>query len=330
MPKNKSGIAAFGILLIGGCSAPPVRVFVDLDRVPKSQDIVLAPVESIRLPALERKASLPARPAAELFFGNNEPRLRTVEQQLREARHALFDRLRADLERAKLAEVRRIERDDLAKLDMKKRERIDALFAALWIVFVQHADRQFPPLVKLTQLVGFPDPGPNAEVKSGIRTLSPKWAATAPELRAQIDSVQASYYREVAKLTNDAYGEMDGWLLALKAKIIELQAKALEDALAEAERLSKLNESILLAERVRKSAKLDAVPSKTIVASAPSVTMSLPKPSLNPNSVDERVTETKIWAAGRGYELVSRGKGRDATEEFLKWRTDFLAGQSSN
>lgn len=326
MPKNKLA-KFFAILLVAsGCAEPPEKVYVDFRRVSSTSDWELPESPAITLPAIKKSAVIPARPESELFLGNNEPRIRAVEEQLRRARIALFERLRDDLQRTKLAEIRRIEREEMAKLDAQSVLRINALFEALWLVFVKHADQQFVPLVKLAQLVGFPDPKSGTESRKGVNKLQPNWAETLVAVRAQIDAIQASYYKEVAKLTADAYGELDGWLLQLKARIIELQAKALDEAIAEAEKLSKLNEEIRLADRVRKSEKLPAIPQRTGTASTPSVGLRLPAPVVNKSPVNETKIEVEVWAAGRGYQLVNSGAGRDATKEFVKWRTQFRAG----
>ena len=315
--------------------ADPARVWIDVARLaPETAPVRVAPPPP-RPPAGagSRSASLTARPATILVAvaGINGAQLaREVDQ----AQAASLARLRKRLAQVYAREADRFARAQFRLLGDPYRNAINLYYPDYRKAFEAYAERRLVPAARLAFIVGPRDPNPqNAPVAKAILTplgklLADRASETRETLRAldrEFDGVVMALLENVAMAGDAANAKT---LAAIARNREELNRQAMAQA---ALPIGPSGEEAITLSLARKGiATVPAVPSREVVL--PAIPAPPPAPRVeSPQALaDARARllgEVRIWAAGQGLRLDP--KGRDATPEFIRWKT-LRAGASPN
>jgi exonuclease VII large subunit len=279
---------------------------------------------------------LPPLPEQVVDVGDNQTRLRQVQEVIARNREQALRQIANRLRESYLQEIRRLERERLAELEPEARAAIEAALARLREIFIAYADERGPLLIRLSLIVGFPDPDPESRVRPTVDTpLARLRFAEAVEFRTQIANLDAQYEASVQRLFTDVADTQAIDVARIRAEIAEMQARADERAREEAFRQVQLEQEQIrsvLADQSAMVVPADPGAAVTIPGSDPPV----PPPAVPTPGRAETLArfreavenDLQIWAAVRGYTLTTRGAaGRDATSEFIEWRTTRLGGR---
>ncbi len=280
-----------------------------------------------------KTAGLPARPATRLVSEagiDGEALAREVD----EAQVTSLARLRARLTEVYGREADRFARAQLRLLGNPYRTATEASYPAYRKAFEAYAARRVVPSARLAYIVGPRDPNPKddpvdpKDLTPLARLLAKRASGARAELKALDEEFEATTAAFLAEI--DAKGD------AAKADVLAKIAKA-RDALnrqAVAEALTPIGprgESAIRLSLARAGfARVPAVAARSLTL--PPVPPPPPAPRVeSPKALaDARARllgEARIWAAGAGLRLDP--KGRDATSEFIRWKT-LRAGASPN
>jgi len=252
----------------------------------------------------------------------------SIEEQQRAALAALEKRLQDYYKNQALQFQVEQERD----LEKARMAAYDEATLRVREVFVKYAQERAPKVLRLTVIVGFPDPNPESKpAKTAIKTFMQKMLDQAKELRGEIAAIDAEFEKQadailasVKGATADDEEKMRANIAAFKA---QLNDRATKEAAAEVHTSVK-DLGLLLTE-----------PSPVFVPGAPSKSMQIPAenplppapqvPSAGiPSGVEDRrkLTEHElaIWLGLNRYHMVQGAQ--DKTKEFNEWRQKYRAG----
>lgn len=333
--RVRAGIAGLGGILLVGCAAPDKQaVYVNVGgllvaEAPKVANSPQAPKPPAPAPAVVESA--PGRPAETVkdpARASEGALSASIERQQREAQAALERRLRDYY--ATQAEQFQLEKE--AGLDKEKSAAYDAESAKIRAVFLKYADARAPKTLRLTLLVGFPDPNPNSEPpRVTLKTFMKKRMEEAKTIREEMAQLDASFKAQVESMIGAVTAN-----LRAKEEEIRLQVEAFRKELndrAAREAAAEVNVSIRAL-----GLKLIDVPPVRVPASAPTYVeipaeAPLPPapqvPSVGiPNGIADRRKllehELAIWLGMNRYRLEDGAT--DRTEDFKKWRQKYRAG----
>ncbi|MBS1704500.1 MAG: hypothetical protein JST40_01390 [Armatimonadetes bacterium] len=324
MPKDKShlGLAIVGFAVAAGCTNRAPRVYVDLGAVPNQipgtnrltalGSAIGAQVGAEAISMAPVTVSLESAPATPSI-----PQPNSAPKQSRSQIRKLV-RLVAD------APLRALEIEEENAIEAARRRYFgqrEQMLATLMPDFQRIADRRFWPMVRLTNLVGFPDPG--GETRFGNDPI-PLYPPNEPEkYRLAIADADAEWRSAFLR----AQGQ---WELKFEGELAQIRLERAikeDEALKDAERIVNL---IFEPAEVKMPQPLQAeilpkVEGKAVTAKVTPLRSEMVQPPLRPLSqIREGLSkgeEAKLWASTHGYELSSSKAGaRDATEEFLRWR----------
>jgi len=244
-----------------------------------------------------------------------------TQRRLEKSLTMLYDRL-----------ARRFELTELDGLTEREQRRFKEVNETIRAIFEQYAADRMPRVLRLTFLVGFPDPNPQSTLpKEPMGMVSQAKFDEAKSLRTAISDLDRNFDATVMALVsaieNDNTVDRTDTRLKIELNADELRRRAVTEAAQQIRRARRsLNLELAGSQRIR----LPAVPGRTVnppVVAAP----------IAPPKVDSRLEkeagrwtrqevegQIRIWAALNRYEVGS--DGRDATNEFIQWKKTHQSG----
>ncbi|RYG27240.1 hypothetical protein EON82_00130 [bacterium] len=298
--------------------AAPARVASPLPRPP--QGIV------------GKTASLPARPPARLVAESGIDGA-VLAREVEAAQEASLAALRRRLSAVYRREADRFARSQMRALGDPYMKALESLYPAYRKKFEAYAEKRSYPAAKLAYAVGPRDPNPkDLPAPEGSTPLVKFFYAEASKARKELRELDAEFDEVVLDLLANIQDIGDDARAATFAAIEANRDALNRQALAEATLPlgTRSREAIRLTLAKKGIATVPAVAARSV--SVPS-TPALPAPPRveSPKAlVDARTRllgEARIWASLNGYRLDP--KGRDATEEFARWK-DSRVGASPN
>lgn len=332
MRKN-STLAIIAILLSGCASTQSERVYVDLNRVMASEKVQLLPSPPIPTPSRAasavtvKQAGLPSSSITD----RTRERLETAKRLIAENRGKSIAALSAMLKRIYLAKAE----DQIAIQTHDIQPQQDALIAAAFAdirtAFEEYGQKRGPLLVRLNLLAR------NTELKDQIPPADPVAAARvkkANALRGEVRALDAQYNALAAKLLAEADAKIQAAIAALDEQAKQIRTQAESKAVGEAELKANQTQTTLDVQiKQLVPERLAAVPARQVVVPGSTQLPSAPTDTDKPifGSLDEVRhmidQEVDIWVGSIGRTRSTSPKGgRDATEEFLQWRSAHKVG----
>lgn len=321
------------ILGLAGCAGKPQPVvYVDTARIVSP---IQPPVES-RTEILDQPAggglTLPRLPEATLSMGSVGPSLERARRIREENKQRAFDEVYRRLRAVAFETARKESESELAALEPGYREAMDGVYLDARPLFERFAQPAFGYRVRLSNLVGFPDPDPksrrqpdNADDRAKERFEKSK------ELRGALDELSALFWLEFDRSRVAVESDLSAKKAQIRVKMVERQERLDAEAKAQARevvnghgnghyQVTTLDLRAELPEQPAAGVNLPGLGSR-------SVSTSISSSSWRDAQEKSLQSELQIWAAVHGYRLASSPTlGRDATSEFVVWRKSYRVG----
>ena len=316
-------------LLLPGCAQKPAPtpVWVDVARLaPLAAPARLAPKPPAPPAAMGLKtASLPARPAARLVaeVGIDGERLA---REVDEAQAASLVRLRRRLSEVYRREADRFARAQIRLLGDPYRKAVDSLYPEYRKAFEAYAARRVGPASRLAFIVGAKDPNPEDKPtpQESLSPLGRLLAARATQARRELRTLDEEFSAVVLAFLSNVERLGTAARAATLAAIERNRDLLNRQALAEASvPIGPRGEAAIRLSLARSGVALvPAVAARSLTLPAVAALPAPPRVESPRALVDARARllgEARIWAAQAGFRLDP--EGRDATPEFLRWKT---------
>lgn len=228
-------------------------------------------------------------------------------------------------------------KDQIDRMTREQQPESDAILTAvladLRALFERYADDRGPLLAHLSALSRSNDLS-DEPVPEGADRIETSRIEQANKLRAQIRQMDSAYDQQAQVLLDAAYAKIDEEIRKLQAEADQIRAAAAAQAQAEAEsKANKTQTAINVELKGLVPDVLPPVPSRRVVVPG---SPSLPEAPTDKTdaifgSLDERRRlldhEVDIWIKTTGRQRSSSKAGaRDATEDFLRWRSAHTVG----
>lgn len=327
--KPTSRLAWIALVGVWGCAPDPELVYVDLSSVVTAS----APIVEVRPGESagqdEMTTAIPDMQAQDVYIGSAEERALEALQLFRNAQTRATEAVLQRLKNAYMTEAAVYESSETAALNQEYAAWLDAAMDELHQDFVVHAEQVEPLRYRLTRLVGFPDPDPGS-VRVPLETNEKAYKnyEAAKALRGQINDLQAKFKATVDAKLGAIEARRDRRIAEIGAETDVLKADAVRRAQAEADAVSQVALTELERTALDPEARLPAVAGAQSSVNSGSA----PKPleggatSLRESKADVE-EQLGVFLKVHGYRLSkTKGKGRDATKEFLDWRRSYTDG----
>lgn len=334
--RRNSLLAVIAILLSGCAATQPDRVYVDLDRAlagERTSDMAIPTLPQPKAPSpptVVKQQGLPATSTTDRTI----ERLEAARRLISENRGRSIASLSAMLKRIYLAQAN----DEIAKRDKDVQPEHDTILAAalgrLRTLFETYGEQRGPLLARLNILARSSDLTDQGEPENADAVTKANVVA-ANKVRAQLRALDERYNSEATRLLADAQQEIESELATLGAEAAKTRSAAERKAVSEAE--SKANQTELSLDVQVKQlvpSSLPAVPPRQVIVPGSAPMPPLPADNQKPifGSLEQRRQlldqEIDIWVRTTGRIRTKTGtKGsRDATTEFLQWRSAHKVG----
>lgn len=334
---RRSSLLAIIALLLSGCAATqPDRVYVDLDRAlagEQTLDMAMPPLPQPKAPSppsIVKQQGLPATSTTDRTI----ERLEAARRLIAENRGRSIASLSAMLKRIYLAQAN----DEIAKRDKDVQPEHDTILAAalgrLRDLFEEYGLERGPLLARLNILVRNSDLA-DQSVPENADAITKANVVAANKVRVQLRALDERYNGEATRLLAEAQKEIEGELATLRAEAAKTRTAAEQKAVSEAE--SKANQTeVSLDVQVKQlvPSSLPAVAPRQVIVQGSAPMPPPPTDKQKPifGSLEQRRQlldqEIDIWVRTTGRIRTKPGtKGsRDATTEFLQWRSAHKVG----
>jgi hypothetical protein len=210
---------------------------------------------------------------------------------------------------------------------------IDSVLADLRALFERYGEERGPLLAHLNALARSNDLA-DEPIPSGADRIESSRIEKANTLREQIRQMDSAYDQQAQTLLDAAYAKIGEEIRKLQIQADQIRVAAAAKAQAEAESKATKTETAINVElKDLVPDALPAVPSRQVVVPG---SPSLPKAPTDKTdaifgSLEERRRlidrEVDVWVKTTGRQRASSAAGaRDATEEFLRWRSAHTVG----
>ncbi|MHB8637430.1 MAG: hypothetical protein ACYC96_13255 [Fimbriimonadaceae bacterium] len=331
--RRTRGLVMAGVALACfGCHANSSYVYVDVSRALDSKpapsamvtqvNVKVPPPSSTEFKIAGASAIVEGRSTAEgaakvkaSIVANRDKTYRTIVRRLHDAYAREADNLRTQ---------------QLAAFEPVRAKTIATAMKLISEAYVKYADAVGPKIARLAVTAGFPDPDAQGRRKpSGVEGLDTLAYQTSQTLRAEIAALKANFKQYSAATIQSANTEADAKLTKLLAdvdrQVGDIDARAQDVARREVSQ-AQAQLGTLLADRP--PAPLPAIAESRVVVG----TGTLPAPPARPvikgaaggsDDQDQVKQDLQVWLAVNRYVLRAKGRGRDATAEFIAWRNRF-------
>ncbi|MFN7171455.1 MAG: hypothetical protein ACK4P3_01530 [Fimbriimonadaceae bacterium] len=258
---------------------------------------------------------------------NSEEAFEQAVAAIEEQRKSAFREISRELRRGYDAEIDRWARMERIRLTAESREHIRQALREIEVAFQEYALRRGPPLVRLSFLVGFPDPDPKSQVEMPEnRPFLEQKLKEAPPLRRRITVLDAEFEARTAKIMDRAQEQTELDLTRFQVEVARKRIEALEQAEGQALRL--IQQSPSFSPDAAGEFRIDIQPEPPIAETLPGFPASEGVAVVLPGSLPQSVarqrvdSELNLWCAIQGYRLATPGEpAKDVTEEFIEWLT---------
>lgn len=331
----RAGIVALAFTAAMGCRTPKTTgVSVDVAQILTAEPFSEAP--SPETPRPPRPApgittTVPAQPARTLSDPSRASTTSvraSIEAQQKEALQTLERRLREYYK----TQIQQFELERQTELEAGRAEAYAQASDRIRQAFLAYADARAPKTLRLTVLVGFPDPNPDSvPPRTPVKTFLQKMLDEAKQLReelAQLDLELEGKTNAILTSVAEANAQDEA---AMRVKVEEFRNQLNERASREAEaevRTSVKELGLQLTDA--NPIVVPGTPSRRVEIPAEAPFPAAPKvPSVGiPHGLDDRRRliehELGIWLGLNRYRLEKGAT--DKTEEFQKWRQKQRAG----
>lgn len=326
------GMAA---LVVGCGKSTAERVFVDMDRV-----FAASPAPSLRLEPLPQPpnatpsitVSQPGLPSTSTTDRTLE-RLEMAKQLIAANRGKSIASLSSMLKQIYLAQAKdkidRMEHDQQPETDAI----LDAVLTDLRAMFVRYGEERGPLLAHLGALARSNDLA-DEQVPDGADAIETSRIEKANKLRAESRKLDAEYDSQAQVLLDAAYAKISDAIGKLEAEASRVRAEAEAKAQAEAEsKATKTQTEIDVQLQGLVPDALPTVPARQVNVPGSPALPEAPNDKTDTlfGSLEERRRlldhEVDIWVKTTGRTRASSKLGaRDATEDFLRWRSAHTVG----
>lgn len=335
--RRPVGIACivFSALIWGlaGCAAKPLPVvYVDTARIASTAPPPIGRrAEAIAQPD-GGALTLPFLPESKLSMGSVGPALDRAHEIRAKNKQRAFEEVYRRLRTVAFEEARREAEAEIKALEPTYREAMDAVYRDARPLFEQFAEPAFGYRVKLSNLVGFPDPDPRSRRQpEGTDELGRQRFEKAKSYRDSLDELSALFWLEFDRRRVAVESDLSAKKARIRVRMVEreeiLDAAAREQARHVVNGNGNGNGQVTTLDL---RGDLPAQPSLGVrlASSPPRLASTVIAPS-DWRSVqqDGLRSELEVWAAVHGYRLAKTpAEGRDATDEFVVWRKSYRAG----
>ena len=333
--RPSSSLFPLAFLVVGCSPKPPAPVvWVDVGlltpEVAPTRVSASPPAPPKGLPA--KTAGLPARPAERLVAEAGIDGA-VLAREVEEAQEASLNLLRRRLSEVYRREADRFARTQLRALGDPYRKAIESLYPAYRARFEAYAAKRAYPAARLAYVVGTRDPNPlDKPPKEELTPIGKLYAKQASEARRRLRALDEEFDGTIKELLANVEATGSDAKAATFAAIEANRDALMRQALSEATLpLGPRGGAAIQLQLARKGvAQAPAVSARTVALPASAAPPPAPRVESPQALADARARllgEARIWAAQEG--LLLDPKGRDATSEFVRWKT-LRAGTSPN
>jgi len=330
-----AGCVVLASLIAGGCAKPAYSaVWVDVDRILAANTTAPVPAPVVPSPPRADGATtlkIEGRPP-ELLSDPSRASKGSVRASIEEQQKAALVSLQKRLLDYYKNQALQFQVEQERELEKARMAAYDEASGRVREIFVKYAEERAPKVLRLTVIVGFPDPNPQSKPpRTTIKTFMQKMLDEAKKLREEIAAIDQAFDKEANAILASVKGATAQDEEKMRAKIEEfrtqLNDRAAKEAAAEV-RISVKDLGLLLTE-----------PSPVFVSGTPAKTLQIPAekplspapqvPSVGiPSGLEDRRKLTQhelaIWLGLNRYRLVQGAP--DRTREFNEWRQKYRAG----
>ncbi len=311
-----------------GCQQVAPLVYVDLARVPIEKPKGLKSMELASTPAspkTKKTISVESRPER-IVKADREHSAKAIrdllESESAEARKVISERLKQYYQ----TEIDEFFDKEYANLAPAAQEAWKGYRDKVHPIFDEYAKQRGPLVVALTVLTEFPNPEQLVKVDPEADPAIQSRAEKIRDLQRQINLLDRKYELEIAKLDARTRTSIQDSEEAMNAKVEEKRKEINERAEREAKqqvsvRTDVLNERLVGIKSINLPAR--AGTSQTVeLGAADSGFKGVTSSSRNVVPPVDVHRQLQTWLALNGYDLADSPVGvRDATQDFVKWRT---------
>lgn len=333
MRRNR--LAWLSLVLLGGCSPPLQAVRVDVDRIVATEPVPEPPpvIQTPKPPPVRGGQTIVLHGLPAGFLSDpsraksSDVEAAIVKQQLA-ARRSLEARLRNIYH----DQVRQFQLNLEREISGTRPKWFDDANVAICARFEKYADDRAPLVIRLYDLVGFPDPNPdNKPVSEESDKFKRRRLTEASVVRKRLAAVEAAYQRDKVAILAKADDQLSAQEAAMFVKVRDMTDRLEQQASREATVQVPISAKDLgLQLTDTKPITLPATKDRVVVIPGDAPLPQAPEvpSSAIPNGVADRRNriehELQIWLGVRRYRLAP--DGRDETTEFQTWRRKFQAG----
>lgn len=327
----KSKVAFLGLVIVGvgGCSPDPELVFIDRSRFAEVDLRPAATGMSIPTRSIAGATfSLPSLNTRTLYVASVRERFESAMLQVQSDQEALVRQMFEALRKLYMGELATLEARERERIEEEGEVALDEAYAQVRAIFEKYAKPIGQKWIRLSWLVGFPDPDPRS--RRAPRTDNKEQIARFEEavrLRKEIRELGELYRDEVGAQLQVVNNEQRALLaqLAQEFNIRRIEREA--EAEAEAKEIGLRAISQLQGFVLDPTQVLPPLPGDQVVVPPAGTTIPRldPAPGETAFAPTERLADQiKIFTGIHHYELSSTPRGaRNVTEEFARWRSRY-------
>jgi hypothetical protein len=275
--------------------------------------------------------SLDAVEARKIEIDASGRKVEDLVDSIEERRRKTLDSIRERLIYSYRQDLERLEDERIQELLGFYYEELDTALSEILSMMEEHGDKVGPLRHRIAWLVGYPDPDPGSRRRppDGDFEAQVRFDEAA-RLRAKLSELDDEFRRRADELLASAKDnlrlDLADWGFERAELEVDLIARAEEDALAAVDKaFANTQRSALDPDRLLPSADGASVVVEE-TSGIDSLRLTPPEPAIEADRARMRLEEqAKVFADSNGWSLTSYpDKGRDRTEEFLKWRKELL------
>lgn len=331
MPRRISFCFLIAAALIG-CGSPPVKVYVNLDKVVASSRKPNITVEGLRPKAFPKQFEISgsvAQPEV-VLSADQSAQISQLQKKLELEAEQAIDATIQRIKQLQGPQVAEIESEEKEKNLPKEKLAYDDYYKKTRAIFDKYAQDRDELLIELTLLANNTDPVLIDQIDEKLPPREKRRQTRIKEIQQLLKAKDRGYDEEIAKLRAEYRSNMALLLDELNRSIQE-RRKELDQKTAELARKQVRAFSQSISGRFSSSKAIVAPKLPATAGAKIPITSPKPGPSFEVISpipaLDKRTLQSHldIWLKLNHYEWAPANEAvRDATEEFNQWRMNHL------